>query len=372
MSQDVTEDGTLRSAAFDGIVGLTVPATGLAARDREIDRSRFSSQGCWAFCRFDDEEIPAIRLGFQLGGFNLGPESRGPDANQLQLHLEVMTRDGALLWLPSGVYPAASVLSRPGSMDVRLDVGGREIFQFLGWPRIACHVRSEDGDLETDLRFDLENVTILPDAVLPQCVFAMWESIGHARGSVTFRGRTVAVNGSVFFDQPRVVERRHDVTPRQMYLYTTLRLEDGAGLFGYYAQDVTGRPIADYRFCVFVDAVGRGRLLSDGVLERLQLDEDDIARAWRLRWRDATLELTVEVEVRPGPILRSWGAPDAPQTRREFGFPPLVLDAQVRIERRGMVAVVRGSGLAEHYNASPDPGDILRRIEQDSAAGAAG
>ena len=208
---------------------------------------------------------------------------------------------------------------------------GREVFRLQGWPDIGCHFASVDGDLEVDLRFDLTTVSVLPDAILPHCVFAMWESMGHAHGHVRYRDRAVALDGTVFLDHPRVIERRNDVAPRQMYLYTTLRLEDGGGLFGYYAADLQGRPIEDYRFCVYLDPAGNGHFLSDGMLERLDLDEDAIASGWRVTWRDAGRALDAEVTVRPSPILRSWGGPDAPQTRREFGFPPLVLDATVRV-----------------------------------------
>jgi hypothetical protein len=140
-----------------------------------------------------------------------------------------------------------------------------------------------------------------------------------------------------------------------MYIYTTLRLEDGSGLFGYYALDALGLPIDGYCFCVYVDAAGNSRLLADGVLERLELDEDDIARGWEISWRNPSLVLGADVAVRPGPIRRSWGSPSAPQTRREFGFPPLVLDASVRIQEAGATRVLRGTGLAEYFSTDLYP-----------------
>jgi len=353
-----------RSVAFEGIVGVAVPASQVAPQDYLVDRSRYPSEGNWAFCRFESDEIPAIRLGFELGGFNPGPEDVAPNTGYLQLHLEVITRDGALYWLPSGEYSSEAVDSNPDAMDVRFETGGREIFRLQGWPEIACHFQSADGDLEVNLRFDLTSVTVLPDALLPQCVFAMWESMGRAYGEARYRDRTVHLDGTVFFDHPRVIERRHAVTARQMYVYTTLRLEDGSGLFGYYALDVLGRPIADYCFCVYVDPAGYGRLLSDGVLTDLELDEDDIARSWCVTWRDASLVLGAEVSVRPGPILRSWGGPNAPQTRRAFGFPPLVLDATVRLEDAGTASLLRGAGLAEYFHVDLASADLARRVRR--------
>ena len=360
---------TPRSAAFQGPVGVAVPATEVPPPDYLIDTERYPSEGNWAFCRFESDEIPAIRLGFELGGFNPGPDAAMPNRSYLQLHLEVVTSEGALYWLPSGEHDAHDVVSDPERLDVRLETGANEVFRLHGWPRIACHVVSDDGDLEVELRFDLETVSVLPDALLPHCVFAMWESMGRAHGRVRYRDRVVAVDGTVFFDHPRVIERRHDVTPRQMYLYTTLRLEDGGGLFGYYALDVLGRPIDGYCFCVYLDAAGTGHLLHDGVLARLDHDEDDIADRWRVTWRGARLVLDADVSVRPDAILRSWGGPNAPQTRRAFGFPPLVLDATVRVEDGGVARDLRGWGLGEYFDADLAAADLARRVEPGLTAG---
>ncbi len=246
--------------------------------------------------------------------------------------------------------------------------GGREIFRLSGWPRIGCRFRSVDGDLEADLQFDLTTVSVLPDALHPYCVFAMWESMGRVHGRARYRDRTVELDGTVFFDHPRVIERRNDVVPRVMYVYVTLRFEDGRGLFGYHALDALDRPVEDYCFCMLVDAAGGGRLLSNGVLENLELDEDDIAKAWQLTWRDATTRLDADVRVRSGSILRSWGGPNAPQTRREFGFPPLVLDATVRIREGGTDRRLRAWGLAEYFHADLAAPDLARRVLPDRTA----
>ena len=361
-----------RSAAFAGAVGVVVPASKVSPQDYLLDPSRYPSEGNWAFCRFESDEVPAIRLGFEVGGFNPGSENVAPKTTYLQLHLEVMTREGALLWLPSGEYSTEDVVSDPDTLNIRFETDGREIFSLHSWPDIMVHFESAEGDLEVSLQFDLTSVSVLPDALLPHCVFAMWESMGRAHGEARYRDRTVSLDGTVFFDHPRVIERDHNVTPRQMYVYTTLRLEDGSGLFGYYALDVLGRPIEAYCFCVYVDVAGNGRLLSNGALARLDLDEDGIARAWHVTWQDPSLVLGADVTVRPGPILRSWGGPNAPQTRREFGFPPLVLDAVVKLEEAGATRVLRGSGLAEYFHVDLASADLARRVLPGPPRDAAG
>jgi hypothetical protein len=73
--------------------------------------------------------------------------------------------------------------------------------------------------------------------------------------------------------------------------------------------------------------------------------------------------LEADVSVRPDPILRSWGSPSAPQTRRAFGFPPLVLDAVVRIHQGDSMREVQGWGLAEYFDADLAAADLARRVE---------
>ena len=67
-----------KSRLFDGAVGETQPASLVSKHDYLIDPARFPSEGNWAFCRFDGDEVPALRLGFQRGGFNGGIRERDP------------------------------------------------------------------------------------------------------------------------------------------------------------------------------------------------------------------------------------------------------------------------------------------------------
>ena len=273
------------SLAFSGAVGATVPAAQVASEDRLLDATRFPSEGYWAFCRFESDAIPAVRLGFQRGGFNAGPNACRPNPSYLQLHLEVMTREGALLWLPSGVYAAERVESAPTEFDIRLTNTNHEIFSFAGWPLIQCRFRSDDHDLEVDLEFDLGSVTVLPDGILPHCVFAMFESMGSVQGTIRSGGRVTSVRGKGFVDHTRILERQNPVLARRMSLYTTMYFEDGSGLYGYHAVDANNQPIEGYCFGVFLTPEGQGRFLTDATLLRLVLDEDRIAESWRLRYR---------------------------------------------------------------------------------------
>jgi hypothetical protein len=347
----------IESCVFDAAVGRSVAAAALAKVDYLIDPSRFSSEGNWAFCRFSSAEVPAARLGFQRGGFNAGSAECVPSREYLQLHLELMTQDGAILWVPSGIYPASSVRTDPQTMDIELEHDGKKLFGLRGWPKIDCHFHSADGDAQADLKFDLHTVTVLPDCLLPHCVFGMWESMGEVSGSVRTGNRSIEVAGKVFFDHPRVIARRHFVVARQMYIYTTLYFEDGSGVFGYYSADVHGQPIDEYCFGVYLAASGDSRLLPETNLTHLELDEDRIASGWRLRWRTANFCVRVEVFVEPSRILRRWGTPDAPQERAKFSIIPLVLQARAEIVDGATRWTLQGHGLAEYFNADLWPPD---------------
>jgi hypothetical protein len=268
-----------------------------------------------------------------------------------------MTQDGAILWLPSGVYGADRVVSKHNALDIELRDGSLCIFSLRGWPSIACEFRSSDGDLEVRLSFELKVGVILPDCYLPHCLFAMLESMGDVTGSVHLPGRTVSVNGKVFLDHTRVIAKQHAVGARHVYVYTTLYLEDGSGLFGYHSLDGAGQRIKAYCFGVFIDAEGRGRLVKDTSLKHLVLDEDGIARGWEICWRSPDFLLVAAVAVQSSGILRCWGAPDAPKVRRDFSIIPLVLEASVKISSAKLTRKLKGKGLAEYFNADLWPAD---------------
>lgn len=340
---------------FSGRIGRTYPAATFPKGDLLLDTRRYDSEGYWAFCRFSSPEVPALRMGFQLGGFNIGTSDRAPDPDLLQLHLEVMGREGGRLWLPTGSYPASAVTNDPDSLDLRLERGGQEVFRVRGWPEMDWHFRSEDGELEATLRVAIDTVTILPDCLLPRCVFSMWETMGAARGTVRNGAREVPVEGKVFFDHPRIEHELRRVSPRAMYLYTTLSFEDGSGLFGYHAVDDQGRPIPYYCFGVYVDAAGRGSFLPEARTPMLQIGADRMPTRWSLEWKGSDVTVRADIEVRDLPLVRAWGSPSAPRQRRDFTVYPLVLDGKASIGAAGRTRDLLGRGLAEYYNAEHWP-----------------
>jgi hypothetical protein len=265
-----------------------------------------------------------------------------------------MTAEGGYLWVPTSRFDARTLETATDAKHVRLRQEGRELLLIRGWPTMEWHIGSDDDELDVHLQVDARTVTVLPDALLPHVVFGMWETVARARGEVRV-GRSVhRVEGHVFYDHPRVLRERHDVLPRQRYLYTTLILQDGSALFGYHAEDVGGRTIDDYCFGVLVDPSGRGTFLPLARTAGIELDEDGIPRSWRAAWADEETGVSVEtgVRVRPLPLARGWGGPSAPASRAAYIIAPLVLDATVAVRRAGEIETRHARGLAEYYDAS--------------------
>ena len=343
------------SLTFSGIIGRTYPAPEFPMADLLIDPRRFDSEGNWAFCRFAGAEVPAVRMGFQRGGFNIGTADRMPDHDLLQLHLEVMGRDGARLWLPSGHYPASAAVTDPAQMDVRLEHGGQEIFRLRGWPEMEWHFRSEEGELEAELQVKIDTVTILPDCLLPRCVFSMWETMGSAKGLIRIGASKFRVKGKVFYDHPRIVHAAYPVKPRTMYLYTTMYFEDGSGLFGYHAVDEHDQEIPYYCFGVYIDPAGKGSFLPEAQTRGLEIGPDNIPSRWSLEWKGAEASVAADITVQDLPLLRAWGSDAAPRQRSDFIIFPLVLDGTAAISAGGRSRRLAGYGLAEYFNAEHWP-----------------
>ncbi len=343
------------SRAYSGLIGQTYPAGDLPKGDLLLDRSRWPSEGLWAFCSFDSEEIPAIRMGFQRGGFNIGADPRPPDPSLLQLHLEVMTEHGGLLWLPTGVYPADQLRTKGDRVDIRLQDGQEWILGISGWPNMDWHIRSSDSSMEVRLSLAVETAILLPDARLPHATFAMWVATARVFGDVRVGARAVALGGLAVLDRPRIIDVPHHVAPRTRYLYTTMHLDGGGSFLGYHAEDVAGRPIVEYCFGVLVDRAGDCHFLTSAETGAIALDADGIPERWHLDWRGDGFALDADIVVRPMPLTRAWGSPGAPATRGDYVIFPLVLHGDVRVRGDGQVCSVRGRGLAEYYDAEAWP-----------------
>src|ERR1041384_94298 len=101
----------LKSPYFIGNVGQTLAPQQFPPANYLIDETRYSYEGNWAFCHFDGDEVYGARFGFGRGAFDArdyGLPAR-LDKSNLWVHLELMTQEGAVLWIGSGKYKAQQV-----------------------------------------------------------------------------------------------------------------------------------------------------------------------------------------------------------------------------------------------------------------------
>jgi hypothetical protein len=326
---------------FAGTIGETIAPGDFPAANYLIDDTRYSYEGHWAFCRFDGDEVYGARLGFGRGAFDARDYGAPAplDRSNLWVHLELMTRDGALLWIGTGRYVAEQVQLDRRWVDCRLE----KIFRITGWPTMDWHFCSDDGEAEVAMRLELQKVTILPDCVMPSNRFAMWLAIACASGEVRFRDKRVKVAGTAFYDHPRINVVKNDVPPFGWYLYTPIRFADGSHLAGYYCRDGNGRPVKDYCFGVYVSPAGKATWVTATDFRDIKLDADGKPSAWVSQWTGEDFSVELQATVKPTGILKAWGGPAVAQTRKENGNIPLVFDCRGEIAGR----MVSGGGLAE-------------------------
>lgn len=339
-----------KSYCFSGRIGKTYKAADIEPDEYALDAERFMSEGNWAFCRFNESDFTAARLGFERGSFNITekPEKHNPDL--LQLHLELMTEEGAVLWVPTGKYPSSDLVSSSKAFDMSLKTNGKQIFSITGWPQMQWHFSSEDDDLDMQFNFELSTFTILPDCLLPYSVFSMWASTGSLDGIIRIKNISRHVSGRVFLDHPRVLPNPSGGTPRSMYLYTTMFFEDGSALFGYHAEKPAGDPIPYYCFGIFIDSLGNGTYFPKAEMKKIIYSDDSIPDSYYFIWEDEEFRIECETTVQYDEIKYAWGSTNPPVKRRDFSILPLVLTGSAKMTGGGQTRTLKGKGLGEYFN----------------------
>jgi hypothetical protein len=266
----------------------------------------------------------------------------------LWLHIELMTEEGAALWLCTEKFKAEEVLMKSDAMDVRLARAAHEIFSLQGWPKMNWHFESDDREVEVDMQLEIMNVTILPDCIMPRNFFSMWLAICRAEGELAFQNKRIKVSGTAFYDHPRINVRKSSVPQFGWYLYTPMCFRDGSYLACYYTEDAQARIVDYYSFALYVDANGNGAWLGATELTDITFDDDDKPKTWRMNCRGRKLNIEVRANVRDTTILKAWGGSSVPGTRKENGNIPLVFDCDAELRTDETSKKMSGGGLAEY------------------------
>jgi len=339
-----------QSPHFQGRIGQAVPAASFPSHNYTIADGQYDYEGNWAFCRFDNEKVMAARVGFGRGKFDWSDYGvTSPiDHSFLMPHIELMTSQGAVLWIGTGKFQAGQVRLATDTLGAELVTDQGRIFELTGWPHTDWKFESDDHEVAVDLETELRDVTILPDCVLRHNRFAMWLAVGRTTGTVRYGEETARVDGTMFFDHPRIRIEPHEVPPFGWFLYMPVRLADGAFLAAYYSEDGNGQRVDGYSFGFHVDAEGRSMWLGATVLSDLSFDDDNKPHTWQAEWRTDGVTVRARFAVQPTGIRRAWGAGSVPQTRRDNPNIPLVFDCELTIQEGAGENVVAGAGLAEY------------------------
>lgn len=349
MDQTINWNGG-QSQYFEGTIGSTVPAAGFPNGNYRINPSKYAYEGNWVFARFDHPDIYGARFGFGRGIF----DGRDYGADQKNLspifftHIELLRREGAVLWLCSDEFEAGDLVIDSASNEMSLEAGNRQIVRISGWPSMQWLLCSSDGDVAIDLKLDLKFATIIPDSILQHNRFAMWVAAGHVGGRIRYRDSVAQVEGFAFYDHPRINQIESSVPALGWFLYTPVRYSNNASLIAYYAQDQSGRPIGDYCFGQYVDPAGGSVWLRQIELKNLHFDADEKPSYWEQRFEGPNLAINMKSRTRPATLTRAWGGPTARPSLKENRNLPLVFDVEAEIGTERAT----GAGLGEYLDVS--------------------
>ncbi len=345
------ESGLRQSALMVGHVAELLPAEQFVCDNVLLARDRYSYEGNWLFCTFDQSEIVAARIGFGLGKFHwedYGLEMQQGASAPVAYRLEAITPAGVHACLYSDQHQGAAVHSDPASMEISFDQDSLELFHLRGWPRMSWQFRSPDASIAADLRISLKKMTVWPDCIMPNNTFSMCVGVGEVSGSISLGGRRIEVSGGAVYDHPRVTVRTNAVPPFGWYLYAPLRFPDGTFIVSYYAEDGLGRKDERYSTGFLILPDGSSCWLASTQVRRLEAGKDGLPVAWDTQLVGEGVSISYRTRIADLSLIRSSAAPDGDGPTGKYLAFPLLMDTEGECRMGGVTrALHHGSGIAE-------------------------
>lgn len=338
------------SHCFTGEVGTFVQPSEFPEENYVITKGKYDYEGNWAFCVFDHPYIVGARIGYGTGQFDARdyfPNANAPDPSYMQVHVEIMTADGAYQWVNSVDFKADHLDLVQGKFQEKIVRNGKEVLHLSGWPDINWNMASDDGSIVAEMQLQPETVTILPDNLMPSQIFGMFLAFCNIKGKINLEGQEFVVSGTSFYDHTRILATPTDAPPYGMNFYTPVRLNDGSYLGAYFTTDHKGQPRDGYCFAVYAGADGTYRYIKQHSMSDIKLDADHLPESWKSRLNDGDLNIEMKCTARPIDLKKGWGNP-APASRRDNYNFPLVFDTEIDIELKGVTHSKTGTGLAEY------------------------
>jgi hypothetical protein len=307
------------------------------------DPGRYTYEGDWLFCCFDDPRIWAARIGFGQGGFRwddyglpISVEARVP----LSYRIEVISSTGIEACLYSGKFERPPVEVSPHARRFHHD--GNDLFHITGWPEMHWRFQSPDGSLAADLEISPRSMVVWPDCIMPHNTFAMCIGACDVRGTVN----STRVTGSAFYDHPRVLVEDNNVAPFGWYLYAPLRFQDHSMLAAYHMEDGQGIIDREYSAAFLTRPDGSGRWLASARFRNLVFGPDGNPSQWEAEITGLGVEIRYTVQVADIPLARLWSS--EPQHGGKYLAFPLLMAAEGECIVAGNRSTLReGCGIAE-------------------------
>jgi hypothetical protein len=347
----ISDSGRRQSVLMSGPVGEMLPVERFPAENTLLARDRYSYEGNWLFCTFDQPDIVAARIGFGLGVFHwpdYGLEEQRDATVPLGYRLEVVTPGGVAAYLYSDPHQGASVQSDPASMGIRLPADNVELFHLHGWPDMSWKFRSPDASIGAELQLSLKNMAVWPDCIMPNNTFSMCIGVCAVSGAISLGGRRHDVTGGAVYDHPRVVVRPNAVPPFGWYLYAPLRFADGTFVVSYYAEDGLGRKDEYYSTGFIALPDGSSRWMRSTEVRQLKLGEDGLPVAWETRLLGESASISYRTGIAEMSLLPSAEASDQSHPTGKYLAFPLLMEAEGEYMIDGLTKGLKhGSGIAE-------------------------
>ena len=338
------------SPNFHGVIGQQFSVENFPFSNIVTDKSKYVSDCNWAFCRFDDDEIVGARFGITrgfLGSTDYGFAADKPE-DSCELRVEVVTRDGAYLWIEDTKYKAADITIPPNEYQHALFDHGEEILHLSGWPVITWKMSSSDGSLKIAATLQPKSLFILPDSLLRSSRFSMWIAVCSISCVITIDGKQKEVQGTAFYDHPRIIRERNSVPEFGSYNYLPVWFNDGSYFVSYYSEIVDGTRNDNYTFGYSIDSSGSFREFQPDGIQSITFDEDDQLKTCASRWRCGQTTLSIAVTAEPIGVKRVWGSRNVPKTRKDNRVFPLPFNCVATIDDGAVRREIQGVGLNEY------------------------
>lgn len=341
-----------QSALMTGPVGKIIPAKEFPSENVIMAPERYSYEGNWLFCAFDQPDLLAARFGFGLGKFHwqdYGLESNSAALSPIAFRVELITTAGVHACLFSDDEMGTALTSDGSSMDIRFHENNQALFHLQGWPQMSWNFRSPDGSIGANLQVTPQGMAVWPDCILPNNTFSMCIGTCQITGTVLLESREIEVSGGAVYDHPRVLVRPHAVPPFGWYLYSPLRFPNGTFLVSYSLQDGLGQEDPDYSVGFLSLPDHTNRWLTRCQVRGLKMDSDGLPIGWEAELTGRDVRISYRSQIRDVPVIHMASGLSIQDdlSKRYLAFPLLMsVEGECTIDG-ATTTLAGGSGISE-------------------------